>query len=143
MNANTSSHSPEDPTNRCPVCQAVFDTPPAQPPGGSMCPQCGHSLWFVQTSAAPHCYDATLAAPLEERLLKILCEHLAVKRDQISHTSSLEADLGADSLAVVELLMSVEEELGCTIPDEEAQKMQTVGDLFDYILRQKSPALEK
>src|SRR5262245_35839904 len=116
MNENTSSHSPEDPANRCPVCQAVFDTPPAQPPCGWACPQCGRSLWFIQTSAGMGCYDATLAAPLEERLLKILCEHLAVKREQISHTSSLEADLGADSLAVVELLMSVEEELGCTIP---------------------------
>jgi acyl carrier protein len=143
MNANTSSHSAEDPAYRCPVCQAVFDTQPAQPPGGSTCPHCGRSLWFIQTSGGMRCYDATLAAPLEERLLKILCEHLAVKREQISHTSSLEADLGADSLAVVELLMSVEEELGCTIADEDAQKMKTVGDLFDYVLRQKSPAVEK
>jgi acyl carrier protein len=81
------------------------------------------------------CHDARRAAPLEERALKILCEKLAVNREGVTHSSSLETDLGADSLAIVELLMSVEEELGIVIPDEEAQKMKTVGDILDYICR--------
>jgi acyl carrier protein len=83
------------------------------------------------------CHDARIAAPLEKRVVKILCEKLVLTGHSVAHSASLEKDLGADSLAIVELMMSVEEELGITIPDEDAQKMKTFGDLLDYICRQK------
>jgi len=81
------------------------------------------------------CYDAKVASALEERVVKILCEKLLVNREHVTHSSSLETDLGADSLTIVELIMTMEEELGITIPDEDTQKMKTVGDLLDYIFQ--------
>ncbi len=140
MNSTTSPHAVEDSANRCPVCQAVLDTRPCPPPGRSDCPHCGQALWFVRTSRGIRCYEAALAAPLEEKVVELLCEHLGVKPENVSQASALEADLGADSLAVVEVMMAVEEELGYSIPDDDAQKMKTVGDLVDYLCRPKKPS---
>jgi len=70
---------------------------------------------------------------IAERVKKIISEQLNVKEDEITENSSFVDDLGADSLDTVELVMAFEEEFGIEIPDEEAEKIRTVGDAIRYI----------
>jgi acyl carrier protein len=70
---------------------------------------------------------------IEERVKKIVVEQLGVKENEVSNESSFVDDLGADSLDTVELVMALEEEFGCEIPDEEAEKIQTVQQAINYI----------
>jgi len=70
---------------------------------------------------------------VDERVKKIVVEQLGVKEEEVSNESSFVDDLGADSLDTVELVMALEEEFGCEIPDEEAEKIQTVQQAIDYI----------
>ena len=68
-----------------------------------------------------------------ERVKKIVVEHLGVEGDKVTEEASFIDDLGADSLDIVELVMAFEEEFGCEIPDDAAEKIQTVKDAIDYI----------
>ena len=68
-----------------------------------------------------------------ERLKKVIVEQLGVDESEITLESSFVDDLGADSLDVVELIMALEEEFNVEIPDEDAEKIVTVGDALDYI----------
>jgi len=68
-----------------------------------------------------------------ERIKKIIAEQLGVDEAEISPESHFIDDLGADSLDTVELVMALEEEFGIEIPDEDAEKIQTVGDVAKYI----------
>ena len=68
-----------------------------------------------------------------ERVKKIVIEQLGVKEEEVSEESSFVDDLGADSLDTVELVMALEEEFDCEIPDEEAEKITTVQQAIDYI----------
>lgn len=70
---------------------------------------------------------------VEERVKKIVVEQLGVKEEEVSNESSFVDDLGADSLDTVELVMALEEEFECEIPDEEAEKITTVQQAVDYI----------
>ncbi|MDE2234400.1 MAG: acyl carrier protein [Gammaproteobacteria bacterium] len=70
---------------------------------------------------------------IEERVKKIVVEQLGVKEEQVTLQASFVDDLGADSLDTVELVMALEEEFECEIPDEEAEKITTVGQAVDYI----------
>jgi acyl carrier protein len=70
---------------------------------------------------------------VEERVIEIVSEQMGVAKDQISRDTSFVTDLGADSLDTVELVMEFEEEFGITIPDEEAERIQSVGQAIDYI----------
>ncbi|MCM8773186.1 MAG: acyl carrier protein [Candidatus Omnitrophica bacterium] len=70
---------------------------------------------------------------VEERLKDIIAEQLGVKKEEIKPESSFIDDLGADSLDTVELVMALEEEFGIEIPDEDAEKMTTVGEAIKYI----------
>jgi len=70
---------------------------------------------------------------IEERVKKIVAEQLGVKLDEVTNEASFVDDLGADSLDTVELVMALEEEFECEIPDEEAEKLTTVGQVVDYI----------
>ncbi len=70
---------------------------------------------------------------IEERVREIVVEQLNVKPEQVTPEARFVEDLGADSLDVVELVMAFEEEFGHEIPDEEAEKLQTVGDVIKYI----------
>ena len=69
---------------------------------------------------------------IEEQVKKIVAEQLGVK-DDIANDASFVDDLGADSLDTVELVMALEEEFECEIPDEEAEKITTVQLAIDYI----------
>ncbi|MEK7321788.1 MAG: acyl carrier protein [Pseudomonadota bacterium] len=70
---------------------------------------------------------------VEERVKKIVIEQLGVKEEEVSNESSFVDDLGADSLDTVELVMALEEEFECEIPDEEAEKITTVQQAIDYV----------
>ena len=70
---------------------------------------------------------------IEERVIEIVCEQMGASRDKISPETSFIQDLGADSLDTVELVMEFEDEFDLNIPDEDAEKIQTVGDAIKYI----------
>jgi len=70
---------------------------------------------------------------IEQRVKKIVAEQLGVNEADIKNESSFVDDLGADSLDTVELVMALEEEFECEIPDEEAEKITTVQQAIDYV----------
>ena len=70
---------------------------------------------------------------VQERVKKIIIEHLGVEDGKVTTNASFIDDLGADSLDTVELVMAFEEEFGCEIPDEAAEKILTVKDAVEYI----------
>jgi len=87
--------------------------------------------------AAAGCHSAhEESAPMsniEERVKKIVIEQLGVKEEDVKNEASFVDDLGADSLDTVELVMALEEEFECDIPDEEAEKISTVQQAIDYV----------
>lgn len=70
---------------------------------------------------------------IEQRVKKIVAEQLGVNESEIKNESSFVDDLGADSLDTVELVMALEEEFECEIPDEEAEKITSVQQAIDYV----------
>ena len=73
---------------------------------------------------------------IEERVIRIVCDQLGVNKDQVTRNTSFQEDIGADLLDIVELVMELEEEFSITIPDEEAEKIKTVGEAIDYIQKE-------
>jgi acyl carrier protein len=104
-------------------------------------------VWYTQphASALEHPYSArrpspaasqweeSIVASIEERVIQIVCDNLGVNKEQVTRNTSFQEDVGADSLDIVELVMELEEEFEITIPDEEAEKIKTVGEAIDYI----------
>ncbi len=80
-----------------------------------------------------------MAADIESQVKSIIVEKLGVDESDITREASFTNDLGADSLDTVELIMEFEKEFDITIPDEDAEKISTVGDAIDY-LTQKTNA---
>ncbi len=72
-------------------------------------------------------------ASIAERVKQLVAEQLGVEEDQVTDEASFMDDLGADSLDTVELVMALEEEFDIEISDEDAEKVQTVQEAFDYI----------
>ena len=72
-------------------------------------------------------------ASVEQRVIEIVAEQLGVNKDQITNETSFVNDLGADSLDTVELVMELEEEFDINIPDDVAEKIQTVGQAIEHI----------
>ena len=70
---------------------------------------------------------------VEDRVQKIVCEQLGVSAEEVKLEASFIDDLGADSLDTVELVMAFEEEFGCEIPDDAAEKILTVKDAVDFL----------
>ena len=68
-----------------------------------------------------------------EKVREILVDQLDVDEDAVTMEASIQNDLGADSLDIVDLVMSLEEEFDCEIPDEEIENIKTVGDIVKYI----------
>ncbi|OIO70085.1 MAG: acyl carrier protein [Zetaproteobacteria bacterium CG12_big_fil_rev_8_21_14_0_65_55_1124] len=74
-----------------------------------------------------------MSAEIEAKVIKIVADQLNVDEGEISSDSSFVDDLGADSLDTVELVMAFEEEFGIEIPDDDAEKIQSVQNAIDYI----------
>jgi acyl carrier protein len=70
---------------------------------------------------------------IEERVIKIVCDQMGTTPDKVTRETSFINDLGADSLDTVELVMEFEDEFDISIPDEDAEKIQTVGNAIEYI----------
>lgn len=74
-----------------------------------------------------------MAENIEERVKEIIVNELGVEPEKVTEEASFVEDLGADSLDTVELVMAFEEEFDLEIPDEDAEKIRTVGDAIEYI----------
>ncbi|MDE0884644.1 MAG: acyl carrier protein [Myxococcota bacterium] len=74
-----------------------------------------------------------MSMSLEVRVTDLIVEQLGVSRDEVVTKASFVDDLGADSLDIVELVMSMEESFDIEIPDDDAEKMQTIGDAVSYL----------
>ncbi len=72
-------------------------------------------------------------AAVNDRVIDIVCDQLGVSREKVTPETTFINDLGADSLDTVELIMEFEEEFDINIPDEDAEKIQTVGDAIKYV----------
>ncbi len=70
---------------------------------------------------------------IESKVKEIIVEQLGVNADQLKPEAKFIEDLGADSLDTVELVMAFEEEFGIEVPDEDAEKLQSVGDIIEYV----------
>ncbi len=81
----------------------------------------------------------TTTQAIDERVMSIICDKLAVTRDKLAPSTAFVEDLNADSLDIIELVMEMEHEFDLSIPDEDAEKMKTVGDVINYVV-QKKPA---
>ena len=73
---------------------------------------------------------------VSDRVKAIIVDKLGVDEGQVTETAAFTTDIGADSLDTVDLIMEFEKEFGIKIPDEEAEKIQTVGDAISYIEKQ-------
>lgn len=72
-------------------------------------------------------------ADIAEQVRQIIAEQLMVELDEVTDDASFIEDLGADSLDTVEMIMEIEDEFGIEIPDEDAEKLQTVGQAIEYV----------
>jgi acyl carrier protein len=77
--------------------------------------------------------EPAMSGDIEVRIKEIICEQLDVKPEDVSEQKSFTEDLGADSLAIVELVLALEEQFDVKIPDDEVDKIKTVGDAVAYI----------
>lgn len=82
----------------------------------------------------------TAVASVADKVTDIVCDQLGVPREKVTPETSFINDLGADSLDTVELVMELEDEFETSIPDEDAVKIQTVGQAIDYIKDQAEKA---
>ncbi len=108
-----SSRTPDGLPNDCPVCGAAVRVWPSSPRGDAPCPACGTLLWFVQTSRGAWCFEKAAIGPL------------------LSRTA-------VDSLDIVELIMELEEEFEMTIPDDQVEKIKTVGQAIAWLQEHQS-----
>jgi acyl carrier protein len=95
----------------------------------------GSSVGSAVAPPAGRWEDRTVPS-VEERVIEIVCENLGVNKEQVNRNTSFIEDVGADSLDIVELIMELEEEFEINIPDEQAEKIKTVGEAIDYIERE-------
>jgi acyl carrier protein len=79
-----------------------------------------------------------LSVSIEEQVINVVAEQLAVDKEKITRETSFVNDLGADSLDTVELIMELEEEFDLMIPESEAEKIQTVGQAINFIEKTNS-----
>ena len=78
-------------------------------------------------------WEEGVSGSIRDRVVDIVCEQMGASKDKVTEETSFINDLGADSLDTVELVMEFEDEFDLNIPDEEAEKIQTVGDAIKYI----------
>ena len=74
-----------------------------------------------------------MGSSVRDRVIEIVCEQMGQSKEKVTESTSFINDLGADSLDTVELVMELEDEFDLSIPDEEAEKIKTVGDAITYI----------
>lgn len=85
------------------------------------------------TDNQPENAPETEELPVEERVRELICENLSVAPEEVTAAATFSGDLNADSLDMVELVMALEEAFGVTISEDEAERIQTVGDAVAFI----------
>ena len=103
-----------------------------------LCPGCPASAGFKPRATNTKRTNFMAEKSIEEKVKDIIVEQLGVNPEQVTPQASFIEDLGADSLDIVELVMAFEEEFGVEVPDEDAEKLQTVGDVIKYIEEKSS-----
>jgi len=95
-------------------------------------------VWLEPTRAAEtrggfHHRSEGRAVSVEQRVIAIVSDHFAYDKEKIKRTTTFIEEIGADSLDIVEFVMELEEEFDIQIPDDQAEKIKTVGEAIDYI----------
>lgn len=103
-----------------------------------LCPDCPAAARTYLRATNTNRTNFMAEKPIEEKVKDIIVEQLGVNPEQVTPQASFIEDLGADSLDIVELVMAFEEEFGVEVPDEDAEKLQTVGDVIKYIEEKSS-----
>jgi acyl carrier protein len=98
-----------------------------------LCPDCSAAAGLIPRATHTNRTNFMAEKSIEEKVKDIIVEQLGVNPEQVTPQASFIEDLGADSLDIVELVMAFEEEFGVEVPDEDAEKLQTVGDVIKYI----------
>jgi acyl carrier protein len=111
---------------------AIGDTCPPSPVSTTLSPVCPRPA-SAESNTSPISVWSESMSSIEERVKKIVVEQLGVKEEEVTTSASFVDDLGADSLDTVELVMALEEEFECEIPDEEAEKITSVQQAIDYV----------
>ena len=124
-----SSRTPEGESNCCPVCGSAIHIEPSALTGDAPCPRCGHLLWFFRSSDGLRLYSRDDVPAAKRRKITALIDRFKA----IMSSGSFTQEVGADSLDIVELVLELEEEFDLTIPDDQAEKIRTVGDAIDVI----------
>ena len=117
-----SSRTPEGLPSDCPLCGAKTNIEFSHPAGDAPCPNCGHLLWA----------SSQLVQSVTQRYADVLGT-----KPGVFNANTRFGDLGADSLETVEMVMELEEEYDINIPDDVAERIQTVGDAVRYIQDQR------
>ena len=128
-----SSRTPEGMPNRCPVCRTTLQIEPSPGTFDAPCPACGALLWFLRTREGMIVYEANIAEPVFENVMRILADHLGVNRDRLD-PNTFTHDIGSDSLDVAELVMELEEAFGITMQEGDAEQIKTIADVVRYII---------
>jgi acyl carrier protein len=92
-----------------------------------------HCYEFLPTEEGLIAYDAEIAAPVFDKVMRIFADHLAIARDELDANTFIR-EIGADSLDIVELVMELEEEFGVTASDSVAENIRTIADAIRYII---------
>jgi acyl carrier protein len=103
-----------------------------------LCPDCSAAAELIPRATNTNRTNSMAEKSIEEKVKDIIVEQLGVNPEQVTPQASFIEDLGADSLDIVELVMAFEEEFGVEVPDEDAEKLQTVGDVIKYIEEKSS-----
>src|SRR5256885_9168454 len=98
-----------------------------------LCPDCPAAVGLNPRATNRNRTNFMAEKSIEEKVKDIIVEQLGVNPEQVTPTASFIEDLGADSLDIVELVMAFEEEFSVEVPDEDAEKLQTVRDDIQYI----------
>src|SRR5437764_15210091 len=83
-------------------------------------------------------WEDEIVPSVEARVIEIVCENLGVNKEQVTRSTSFTEDIGADALDIVELVMELEEEFEITIPDDQADEINTVDEAVEYIEREQA-----
>src|SRR5262249_18332308 len=119
-------------------CGADVTLDTGQKHGEAPCPKCGKPVWYSKDTTGSRLYDAATVTAIKDKIAQILKDNLGANPESVTYSTSFVEDIGADSLDIVQLVMALEESFGVTIPDEQAEKIRTVGDAIEYILTHKS-----
>jgi acyl carrier protein len=137
-----SSRTPEGSPGHCPLCGEAVRIEPSSLTGDAPCPRCGQLLWFFAVPSEVRFYRRDGVSPAKRRKVELvlarLYADLGVRSEAFASGGAFWREVGGESLDIVELVMLLEEDLDIRVPDAEAEKIRSVADLIDFIIR-KSP----